>query len=57
MKKNKTHSLIRSLSIAALALPGLMQTAAAGRIDEAYTADFQYGNYGESNNRMSRGYF
>ncbi len=30
-----------------------MQTAAAGRIDEAYTADFQYGNYGESNNRMS----
>jgi hypothetical protein len=29
-----------------------MQTASAGRVEETYNADFQYGHYSESNGRM-----
>ncbi|MEQ1638814.1 MAG: DUF3570 domain-containing protein [Methylococcales bacterium] len=52
MKKIKKHPLISRLSLAALALPGLMQDASAGRVEETYNADFQYGKYAESDNRM-----
>jgi hypothetical protein len=53
MKKNKKHPLVSRLSLAALALPGLMQDANAGRVEETYNGDFQYGHYAESNQRMS----
>jgi len=53
MKNNKKSTIAANLTCAALALPGLMQTASAGRVDENYSADFQYGHYGESNKRMS----
>ena len=52
MKNNKKSNIAAQLTCAALALPGLMQTASAGRVEETYNADFQYGNYVESNNRM-----
>lgn len=52
MKHRKQHNTVARLSCAALALPGLMQTAAAGRVEETYNADFQYGHYAESNQRM-----
>ena len=52
MKKNKKHPLISRLSLAALALPGLMQDANAGRVEETYNGDFQYGHYAEGNQRM-----
>jgi len=48
-KKNNTIAL---LSMAAMALPGLFQTATAARVEDTYDADFQYGYYAESNNRM-----
>lgn len=48
----KKHSVVSRLSLAALALPGLMHEAAAGRVDETYNADFQYGHYSESGQRM-----
>lgn len=51
MKKNKSNDLAK-LSLAALALTGVMQDADAGRVDESYNFDFQYGNYSESGNRM-----
>jgi hypothetical protein len=44
--------ILESLTLAALALP-MMQTATAGRVDESYHSDFQYGHYSESSNRMS----
>lgn len=53
MKKNKTHALVSRLTIAALALPGIIQDAKAGRVEETYNGDFQYGHYSESNQRMS----
>jgi hypothetical protein len=53
MKTNNKSTIAAKLTCAALALPGLMQTASAGRVDENYSADFQYGHYGESNKRMS----
>jgi hypothetical protein len=52
MKHRKNNNTVARLSCAALALPGLMQTATAGRVDETYNADFQYGHYEESNSRM-----
>jgi Protein of unknown function (DUF3570) len=52
MKKNKKSNIAAQLTCAALALPGLVQTASAGRVEETYNADFQYGNYVESNSRM-----
>jgi hypothetical protein len=52
MKATNNDALVR-LTCAALALPGLMQTASAGRVEETYNADFQYGYYSESSKRMS----
>jgi len=52
MKATNNDALVR-LTCAALALPGLMQTASAGRVEETYNADFQYGHYSESSQRMS----
>lgn len=49
LKKNKA---ITRLSVAALALPGVMDTASAGRVEETYNADFQYGHYSEGKSRM-----
>lgn len=48
-----SKELISRLSLAALALPGLMQDVQAGRAEETYNADFLYAHYGESNQRMS----
>lgn len=50
--KAKKHNTLAHLTCAALALPGLIQTAAAGRVEETYNGDFQYGHYSESNQRM-----
>jgi len=52
MKKNKTSQALAKLNLAALALTGVMQEAQAGRVEESYNFDFQYGNYVESSNRM-----
>lgn len=52
MKKNKSNALAK-LNLAALALTGVMQDANAGRVEENYNGDFQYGHYSESGNRMS----
>jgi hypothetical protein len=52
MKKNEKSNILAQLTCAALALPGLVQTASAGRVEETYNADFQYGHYSESNQRM-----
>jgi hypothetical protein len=52
MKNKKKPNIAAQLTCAALALPGLIQPAAAGRVEETYNADFQYGNYVESGNRM-----
>ncbi len=52
MTKNKKTNIAAQLTCAALALPGLIQPASAGRVEETYNADFQYGNYVESNARM-----
>lgn len=52
MKHRKKNNTLARLSCAALALPGIMQNATAGRVEETYNADFQYGYYAESNQRM-----
>ena len=52
MKSHKKNNTVTRLSLAALALPGLIQTATAGRVDETYNADIQYGYYAESGQRM-----
>jgi len=52
MKNRKKTNTVARLSFAALALPGLIQTATAGRTEETYNADFQYGHYEESNKRI-----
>jgi hypothetical protein len=52
MKDNKISNILAQLTCAALALPGLMQTASAGRVEETYNADFQYGHYSENQKRM-----
>jgi hypothetical protein len=48
----KNNNTLAQLTCAALALPGIMQTATAGRVEETYNADFQYGHYSESNQRI-----
>ncbi|MGB4499129.1 MAG: DUF3570 domain-containing protein [Methylococcaceae bacterium] len=50
--KKKSNDLAK-LSLAAFALTGVMQEANAGRVEETYNGDFQYGHYSESGNRMS----
>ncbi|AEF98621.1 hypothetical protein Metme_0172 [Methylomonas methanica MC09] len=52
MKYRKINSSVVRLGCAALALPGLMQTVSAGRVEETYNADFQYGHYSEGKKRM-----
>jgi Protein of unknown function (DUF3570) len=52
MNKTKKSDAVARLTCAALTLPGLMQTVSAGRVEETYNADFQYGHYSESNQRM-----
>ncbi|MEQ1557701.1 MAG: DUF3570 domain-containing protein [Methyloglobulus sp.] len=52
MKNKKKSTIATQLTCAALALPGLIQPAVAGRVEETYNADFQYGNYVESSSRM-----
>jgi hypothetical protein len=52
MKNNKKSNIAAKLTCAALTLPGLIQTASAGRVEETYNADFQYGNYQEGGGRM-----
>ncbi len=52
MKNDKKSTIAVKLTCAALALPGLIQTATAGRVEETYNADFQYGNYQEGGGRM-----
>lgn len=52
MKNEKKSNIAVKLTCAALALPGLVQTASAGRVEETYNADFQYGNYQEGSGRM-----
>ncbi len=52
MKQNKKTNALTKLNLAALALTGIMQDANAGRVEESYNFDFQYGNYTESGNRM-----
>jgi hypothetical protein len=52
MKKSKKLNGLAKLNLAALALTGVMQDANAGRVEEDYNFDFQYGNYTESGNRM-----
>jgi Protein of unknown function (DUF3570) len=52
MKINKKPNIAAQLTCAALALPGLIQTASAGRVEETYNADFQYGNYQEGGGRI-----
>ena len=52
MSSKKQSSIAKQLTCAALALPGLVTTAFAGRVEETYNADFQYGNYAEGGGRM-----
>jgi len=52
-----SKSLLNRLSLAAIALPGLMQTAQAGRAEEDYKLDYQYAHYEESGNRMKADVF
>ncbi len=52
MKADKKNNIVAQLTCAAMMLPGLMQTAVAGRVEETYNSDFQYGHYVESNQRM-----
>ena len=52
LKNSQKSNIVARLTCAALALPGLVQTASAGRVEEAYNADFQYGNYQEGGGRM-----
>ncbi len=54
--KNKNHeksAVVACLSLAAMALPGLMPNAEAGRIEDTFNTDFQYGRYVESDGRMA----
>lgn len=52
MSNQEKSNFVACLSVAALALPGLMQSAVAGRVEETYNADFQYGHYSESSSRI-----
>lgn len=48
MKNNTIHHL----TCAAFALLSLTEESYAGRIEETYNTDFQYGHYSENNNRI-----
>lgn len=50
---NQPSAILASLSLAAAMLPGLSQHAHAGRVEESYDLDFQYGNYSESSQRIN----
>lgn len=52
MKQHKQTTAATRLTCAAVLLPGLVQTASAGRVEETYNADFQYGHYSEGKKRM-----
>lgn len=52
MMKTKSNTLAQ-LTLAALSLSGLVPEAMAGRVEETYNADFQYGHYSESGQRIS----
>ncbi len=52
MTEKKSKALTQ-LHIAALALSGVVFEANAGRVEETYNGDFQYGHYSESGQRMS----
>lgn len=52
VKRHKKNTTIARLACAALTLPGIMHTATAGRVEETYNADFQYGHYSESDKRI-----
>ncbi len=56
MAKNNMNAVGR-LTCIALTLPGIVQEANAGRIEETYNADFLYGHYAESEHRMSADIF
>jgi hypothetical protein len=53
IKMKKKSNDLAKLSLAAFALTGVMQEVNAGRVEETYNGDFQYGHYSESGNRMS----
>jgi len=44
---------IQALTAAALALPGMLTTVEAAQLETAAKADFQYGHYEESGDRIS----
>ncbi|TAL43946.1 MAG: DUF3570 domain-containing protein [Methylovulum sp.] len=52
LNNTEKSAFVTCLSLAAMALPGLMQDATAGRVEETYNAGFQYGNYSESGKRI-----
>jgi hypothetical protein len=52
LKHHEKSAVLTCLSLAAMALPGLMSVAEAGRVEETYNADFQYAHYEESSERM-----
>ena len=52
LKHHEKSAVLTCLSLAAMALPGLMPVAEAGRVEETYNAEFQYGHYEESSERM-----
>jgi hypothetical protein len=52
--KNYARSTpVNCLTFAALSLLGLTSTALAGRVEETFNTDFQYGHYSESSERMA----
>ena len=53
MKQTAKSNILNQLTLAALLLPGLASEAVAGRVEETYNTDFQYGHYSESGNRIS----
>jgi hypothetical protein len=52
LKHHEKSTVLTCLTLAAMALPGLMPVAEAGRVEETYNAEFQYGHYEESSERM-----
>lgn len=52
--KNKLRStVVNCLTLSALSLLGLTPPATAGRVEETFNTDFQYGHYSESSERMA----
>lgn len=52
MKQKKCTGVVARLTLVAVTLPGLIPEAEAGRVEETYNGDFQYGHYSESGQRM-----